>query len=125
MPSTRVLEAVDVFKDCHLSLSSRLPRMPPYQFSCDGFEEGLDSGIIIAIAFPADGYLEAMLPQDFLIIMRTILQTTIRMMNASFGAKNEVYDAWVDPAAPAARACGEAKLATPDYLVECIVTAAI
>lgn len=38
---------------------------------------------------------------------------------------NEVYDAWVDPAAPAARACGEAKLATPDYLVECIVTAAI
>lgn len=83
MPSTRVVEAVDVFKDYHLSLSSRLPRMPPYQFSFDGFEEGLDGGILIAIAFPAHGYLEAMLPQDFLIIMRTILQTTIRMMNAS------------------------------------------
>lgn len=47
------------------------------------------------------------------------------MINASFGAMNKVYDVSVDPAAPAARACGEAKLATPDYLVECIVTAAI
>lgn len=99
--------------------------MPPYHFSFDGIEEGLDGGFIIAVALAALGYLEAMLPQDFLIIMRTILQTTIRMMNASFGAMNEVYDAWVDPAAPAARACGESKLATPDYLVECIVTAAI
>ncbi|MDB6176189.1 RidA family protein [Paracoccus sp. Z330] len=42
-----------------------------------------------------------------------------------FGAMNEVYDAWIDPAAPAARACGEAKLATPEYLVEFIVTAAV
>ena len=41
-----------------------------------------------------------------------------------FAAMNEVYDAWIDPAAPAVRACGEAKLATPDYLVEFIVTAA-
>lgn len=99
--------------------------MPPYQFRFDGFEVGLDGGFIIAIPFAAHGYLEPMLPQDFLIIMRTILQTTIRMTNASFGAKNEVYDAWVVPAAQAARASGEAKLATPDYLVECIVTAAI
>ncbi|KAA0972254.1 RidA family protein [Aureimonas fodinaquatilis] len=42
-----------------------------------------------------------------------------------FAAMNEVWDSWVDPANPPARATGEAKLATPDYLVEIIVTAAV
>ncbi|MEP2682073.1 MAG: RidA family protein [Sulfitobacter sp.] len=44
---------------------------------------------------------------------------------ANFQEMNAVYDAWIDPANPAARACGEAKLATPDYKVEFIVTAAV
>lgn len=44
---------------------------------------------------------------------------------ADFAAMNEVYDAWIDPANPPARACGEAKLATPGYKVEFIVTAAV
>lgn len=44
---------------------------------------------------------------------------------ADFATMNAVYDAWIDPANPPARAAGEAKLATPDYLVEFIVTAAI
>ncbi|UWR30668.1 RidA family protein [Sulfitobacter sp. W002] len=44
---------------------------------------------------------------------------------ADFQEMNAVYDAWIDPANPAARACGEAKLATPDYKVEFIVTAAV
>lgn len=44
---------------------------------------------------------------------------------ADFAKVNAVYDAWVDPANPAARAAGEAKLAAPEYLVEFIVTAAI
>lgn len=43
---------------------------------------------------------------------------------ADFAAMNAVYDAWIDPQNPPARACGEAKLATPEYLVEFIVTAA-
>ncbi len=43
---------------------------------------------------------------------------------ADFDKMNAVYDAWIDPANPAARACGEAKLATPGYTVEFIVTAA-
>ncbi|WP_417280371.1 RidA family protein [Celeribacter sp.] len=42
-----------------------------------------------------------------------------------FAAMNAVYDAWIDPENPPVRACGEAKLATPDYLVEFIVTAAL
>jgi enamine deaminase RidA (YjgF/YER057c/UK114 family) len=44
---------------------------------------------------------------------------------ASFGEMNAVWDAWVDQANPPARWTGEAKLATPDYKVEIIVTAAV
>jgi enamine deaminase RidA (YjgF/YER057c/UK114 family) len=54
-----------------------------------------------------------------------ILSATIWLADmASFGEVNAVWDAWVDPANPPARATGEAKLATPDYRVEIIVVAA-
>jgi enamine deaminase RidA (YjgF/YER057c/UK114 family) len=42
-----------------------------------------------------------------------------------FGEMNAVWDAWVDSANAPARATGEAKLATPEYKVEIIITAAI
>ena len=42
----------------------------------------------------------------------------------TFDAMNAVWDAWVDPANPPARACGESRLATPDYRVEIIAVAA-
>ncbi|MET0259001.1 MAG: RidA family protein [Methylobacterium sp.] len=55
-----------------------------------------------------------------------ILQATIWLSDmADFGAMNAVWDAWVDPANPPARATGESKLAAPDYRVEIIVVAAI
>lgn len=44
---------------------------------------------------------------------------------AAFQEMNAVWDAWVDGANPPARWTGEAKLATPDYKVEIIVTAAV
>jgi enamine deaminase RidA (YjgF/YER057c/UK114 family) len=44
---------------------------------------------------------------------------------ASFAEMNAVWDAWVPQGHTPARATGEAKLATPDYLVEVIVTAAL
>ena len=54
-----------------------------------------------------------------------ILMATIWLADiADFEAMNAVWDAWVDPAHPPARATCEAKLATPDYLVEVIVVAA-
>tara|TARA_R110002124_G_scaffold279736_1_gene452476 strand:- start:879 stop:1229 length:351 start_codon:yes stop_codon:yes gene_type:complete len=54
-----------------------------------------------------------------------ILQAMIWMADMSdFAAMNAVWDAWVPEGHTAARACGEAKLATPDYLVEFIITAA-
>lgn len=54
-----------------------------------------------------------------------ILQATIWLADMNdFSEMNAVYDAWIDPANPPARAAGEAKLASPDLKVEIIVTAA-
>lgn len=44
---------------------------------------------------------------------------------ATFAEMNAVWDAWVPQGHTPARATGEAKLATPDYKVEVIVTAAL
>lgn len=44
---------------------------------------------------------------------------------ADFAAMNEIYDAWIDPANPATRACYEARLADPNLRVEIIAVAAI
>ncbi|WP_417672148.1 RidA family protein [Roseibium sp.] len=54
-----------------------------------------------------------------------ILQATIWLDDmAHFAEMNAVWDAWVDQANSPARACGESKLATPDYKVEIIIVAA-
>lgn len=44
---------------------------------------------------------------------------------ATFAEMNSVWDTWVPAGHTPARATGEAKLATPDYKVEVIVTAAL
>ncbi|OHV84226.1 RidA family protein [Rhizobium sp. LCM 4573] len=55
-----------------------------------------------------------------------ILQTIIYISDmAYFGEMNAVWEAWIDPANPPARATSEAKLAAPKYKVEFIVTAAV
>ncbi|MBP1804466.1 RidA family protein [Rubellimicrobium aerolatum] len=55
-----------------------------------------------------------------------ILTTQIWLVDiGTFGEMNAVWDEWVDRANPPARWTGEAKLATPEYLVEIIVTAAV
>ena len=55
-----------------------------------------------------------------------VLQTIIYLSDiAYFGEMNAVWEGWIDPANPPARATSEAALATPDYKVEFIVTAAI
>lgn len=54
-----------------------------------------------------------------------ILQATIWLASMDdFAEMNAVWDAWIDPENPPARACGESRLATPDYTVEIIVVAA-
>jgi enamine deaminase RidA (YjgF/YER057c/UK114 family) len=42
----------------------------------------------------------------------------------TFDQMNQVWDAWVSPGNPPARACVESRLAHPDYKVEIMVTAA-
>jgi len=54
-----------------------------------------------------------------------ILQATIWLSSMDYFTKmNNVWDAWVPEGHTPARACGEAKLATPDYKVEILITAA-
>lgn len=43
---------------------------------------------------------------------------------ADFAEMNSVWEAWIDPANPPARATGECRLAAPEFKVEIIVTAA-
>ncbi|MER8981695.1 RidA family protein [Mesorhizobium sp. M0239] len=55
-----------------------------------------------------------------------ILQAIIWLADMStFAEMNAEWDKWVPQGNTPARATGEAKLATPDYLVEIIITAAI
>ncbi|MDV4146278.1 MULTISPECIES: RidA family protein [Shimia] len=54
-----------------------------------------------------------------------ILQAVIWLADMKdFAEMNAVWDAWVPKGHAPTRACGESKLATPEYLVEVIVTAA-
>ena len=63
--------------------------MPPDQFSFDGFEERFYSGIIVAIALATHRSLEAMLAQDFLIIVGTILAAPVGMVDAALWRRTE------------------------------------
>jgi enamine deaminase RidA (YjgF/YER057c/UK114 family) len=55
-----------------------------------------------------------------------ILQAVIWLDDMKhFAEMNAVWDAWVPEGHAPARACGEARLATPDYNVELIITAAL
>lgn len=54
-----------------------------------------------------------------------ILQAVIWLADmADFAEMNDVWDAWMVQGHAPARACGEAKLARPEFTVEIIVTAA-
>jgi enamine deaminase RidA (YjgF/YER057c/UK114 family) len=44
---------------------------------------------------------------------------------SDFEAMNRVYDAWIEPGEPPARACVEARLADPDLRIEITAVAAL
>ena len=55
-----------------------------------------------------------------------ILSATVYVANMGvYGDMNAAWDAWVDPANTPARATVEARLASPEYLVEIMAVAAI
>ena len=82
MSSSGVVKAVDVLKQCLRDLATRLPGVPPDELSFQCFEEGLDGGIVVAIAFTTHGHLEAQFPQSLLIVVRAILAPPVRVLNA-------------------------------------------
>ena len=54
-----------------------------------------------------------------------ILAATVWLADiADFAEMNSVWEAWIDPANPPARATGESGLAAPEYKVDIIVIAA-
>jgi enamine deaminase RidA (YjgF/YER057c/UK114 family) len=54
-----------------------------------------------------------------------IISATIWLADiGDFEVMNSVWDTWIDPANPPARATGESRLAAPEYRVEIIVVAA-
>lgn len=54
-----------------------------------------------------------------------LLQAIIWLADmADFGAMNAVWEKWIDPKNPPARATGQSALAAPEYRVEIIITAA-
>jgi len=55
-----------------------------------------------------------------------LLSATVYLADmATYNEMNEAWDAWVDPANTPARATVEAKLASPKYLVEISIVAAL
>jgi enamine deaminase RidA (YjgF/YER057c/UK114 family) len=53
-----------------------------------------------------------------------LLSVAVYLPNiADFAAMNSVYDRWIDPANPPARACVEARLAAPGLRVEIVAVA--
>ena len=55
-----------------------------------------------------------------------LLMATIWLADmADFAAMNEVWDDWVVPGDPPARACGEARLARAELKVEIMIVAAV
>jgi enamine deaminase RidA (YjgF/YER057c/UK114 family) len=56
----------------------------------------------------------------------SLLQVTIWLPDmASYAEFNAVWDRWIDPAHPPARACVQADLANSDWRVELMVVAAL
>ena len=67
-----------------------------------------------------DGYLAKVGTDKSKLLSANIWITDM----ANFAEMNAVWDAWVSPGNTPARATVEARLATPDYKVEIMVTAA-
>jgi enamine deaminase RidA (YjgF/YER057c/UK114 family) len=88
------------------------------------------------VALEAPGQSATAQTQDILKRIDTLLAETgtdkSRLLSATvwltdiryYAEMNAVWDAWIDPANPPARACVESKLAMPKYDVEIMVTAA-
>mgnify|MGYP004011818701 CR=1 FL=1 len=58
---------------------------PPDQFRYDGFEEHFNGVVVVTMSLATYRYPKVVLAQNLLIIVRTLLALTLRVMNAAFG----------------------------------------
>ena len=79
---------------------------------------------VVAQTRTALAEVEALLAQAGSDKSRILMAQIWLVDMADFAAMNSVWDDWVDKDNPPARATGESKLASADYLVEVIVIAA-
>ncbi len=77
MTPDRIVEAVDVTTNRLPSLRSGLEHGAPDQLGFQGFEEGLNHGIVEAVPFSGHRDPDAMFPQRGLILDRTVLAAAI------------------------------------------------
>ena len=71
------------------------------------------------------GKIEALLAEAGTSKSKLVAVNVFLPSIVDFDAMNSVYDSWIDPASPPARACVEARLADPDLRVEMPAVAAI
>jgi hypothetical protein len=78
-------------------MTACVPTVAPDQFCLDGFKEGLNHIIVLAISLQAHEDLEAMLGQELLVLVGTILRPTIRVMNAALRRLSQNYVHFQNP----------------------------
>ena len=96
MFSAWVVEAVDVFRcpamvclqtmrgeEGDFDLAAGLPGSAPDQFCLQRLEEAFDRGIVVTIALSTHRYLEPVVAQKLLIIVRAVLRPAVRVMDAT------------------------------------------
>ncbi|MDR3373330.1 MAG: RidA family protein [Ancalomicrobiaceae bacterium] len=71
------------------------------------------------------GKIEALLAEAGSSKSKLIAVNVFLSAIGDFDAMNSVYDSWIDPNRPPARACTEARLADPDLRVEMTAVAAL
>jgi len=85
MAATGIVEAVDVLEDGCLCWPPGWPTVPPDHFRLQGFEEGLDSGVVVAIALAAHRWTQARMPTFGLHIPEASAWPGKRTRSGSYG----------------------------------------
>ena len=81
----RIIGTVDMLEYSPFGLASCFPTSAPDQLCRDGFEERLNPGVIITIAFGAHGYCDAVFGDTLLAATRAALRATVGVMTAASG----------------------------------------
>ncbi len=91
-----------------------------FGITADALSEGL-AGQVLQVLRKADQMLSMAGTDKSRLLMATIWLRDI----ADFDQMNGVWESWIDPANPPARATAECRLADPEILVEVILQAAL